>query len=215
MSVLRSALFGLCVAVVFSSVAWAAAPFSMVVFGDSLGAGYGLPQDQAFPQMLGRRLADMGWSVEVRNAGVSGDTTAGGLARLDWTLTPPPDAMILELGANDALRGLPSEAAKANLAAILTKLKARRIPVLLAGMMAPRNLGQAYVTAFDAIYPALARDFDVPLYPFFMAGVATDSRYLQADGLHPTSEGVRIIVEAILPDVVTLLSAASAPRTGR
>jgi len=183
-------------------------PLSVVALGDSLTAGYGLAQADAFPTVLARRLTDMGWRVSVRNAGVSGDTTAGGLARLDWALTPPPDAVILELGANDALRGLPPAEAKANLAAILTKLRERKIPVLLAGMLAPRNLGDAYAAEFDAIYPALARDFGVALYPFFLDGVATDPRYVQADGMHPTRAGVDVVVERILPHVVRLLEAA-------
>ncbi|WP_337996499.1 arylesterase [Oleispirillum naphthae] len=207
MSVLR-AIF--CILVALAAVpAHAAPPLVLVALGDSLTAGYGLPQDAAFPSVLARRLTDMGWQVEVRNAGVSGDTTAGGLARLDWALTPPPDAVILELGANDALRGLPPAEAKANLAAMLKKLKEKNVPALLAGMRAPRNLGAAYATEFDAIYPALAAEFGVPLYPFFLAGVAADPRYVQPDGLHPTREGVEIVVNAILPQVEELLDRAA------
>jgi len=157
----------------------------------------------------------MGWAVEVRNAGVSGDTTAGGLARLDWALTPPPDAVILELGANDALRGLSPAEAKANLAAMLQKLKDRKIPVLLAGMLAPRNLGSAYAAEFDAIYPALAKTFGVPLYPFFLDGVAADPRYVQPDGLHPTRQGVDIVVGKILPHVVRLLETVRAAKAAQ
>lgn len=198
-----------------ASPAQAAPPLVLVALGDSLTAGYGLPQDAAFPSVLARRLTDMGWQVEVRNAGVSGDTTAGGLARLDWTLTPPPDAVILELGANDALRGLPPAEAKANLAAMLKKLKERDIPVLLAGMLAPRNLGAAYATEFDAIYPALAAEFGVALYPFFLDGVAADPRTVQPDGLHPTAEGVRIVVGKILPQVEKLLEAARTAKGAR
>lgn len=202
-------------AVTFSASAWGEAPIAVLAFGDSLTAGYGLPQDQAFPQVLERRLADMGWSVQVRNGGVSGDTSAGGRARLDWMLEPKPDAVILELGANDALRGLPPEQLRENLGAILKTLKDRRIPVLLAGMMAPRNLGPEYVKAFDQVYPQLSRDFDVPLYPFFIGPALSRPGLTLADGLHPNPEGVRMVVEGILPDVLKLLDRAKAARVAR
>lgn len=193
----------------------AEAPIAVLAFGDSLTAGYGLAQDQAFPQVLERRLADMGWNVKVRNGGVSGDTSAGGRARLDWMLEPRPDAVILELGANDALRGLPPEQLHQNLAAILKTLKDRQIPVLLAGMMAPRNLGPEYVKAFDQVYPRLSREFDVPLYPFFIGPALSRSGLTLPDGLHPNPEGVRMVVEGILSDVLKLLDTAKAARTAR
>jgi acyl-CoA thioesterase-1 len=157
----------------------------------------------------------MGGTVRVRNGGVSGDTTAGGRARLAWMLEPPPDAAILELGANDALRGLPPAQARDNLAAILAEMKTRRIPVLIAGMLAPRNLGEAYAREFDAIYPALSREFGAPLYPFFLDGVAGDPALVLADGLHPNARGVEEIVRRILPDAVRLAEAARAARAAR
>lgn len=199
-------------AVTFSANAAAEEPITVLAFGDSLTAGYGLPQDQAFPQVLERRLADMGRNVKVRNGGVSGDTSAGGRARLAWMLEPKPDAVILELGANDALRGLPPEQLQDNLAAILAKLKERQVPVLLAGMMAPRNLGPDYVKSFDRVYPALSREFGVPLYPFFIGPTLTRPGLTLADGLHPNPEGVRMIVEGILPDVLKLLDTAKTAR---
>ena len=196
----------------FSANARAESPITLLAFGDSLTAGYGLQQDQAFPQVLARRLADMGWNVKVRNGGVSGDTSAGGRARVDWMLEPKPDAVILELGANDALRGLPPEQLHANLAAILKGLQDRQIPVLLAGMMAPRNLGPDYVKTFDQVYPTLSREFDVPLYPFFLGPVLSRNGLTLADGLHPNPEGVRMVVEGILPDVLKLLGTVKAAR---
>ncbi len=202
-------------AMAFSASAAAEEPITVLAFGDSLTAGYGLPQDQAFPQVLERRLADMGRNVKVRNGGVSGDTSAGGRARLDWMLDPKPDAVILELGANDALRGLPPEQLQENLAAILETLKARQIPVLLAGMMAPRNLGPDYVKSFDRVYPALSREFEVPLYPFFIGPTLSRPGLTLADGLHPNPEGVRMIVEGILPDVLKLLDTAKAAQVAR
>ncbi len=193
----------------------AEAPLEILAFGDSLTAGYGLSQDQAFPRVLERRLTEMGWTVRVRNGGVSGDTTAGGRARLAWMLEPPPDAAILELGANDALRGLPPAQARDNLAAILAEMKTRRIPVLIAGMLAPRNLGEAYAREFDAIYPALSREFGAPLYPFFLDGVAGDPALVLADGLHPNARGVEEIARRILPDAARLAEAARAARAAR
>ena len=214
MSILRNGLRGVAIAaaVMFSANAQAEEPIALLAFGDSLTAGYGLPQDQAFPQVLERRLADMGRNVKVRNGGVSGDTSAGGRARLDWMLEPRPDAVILELGANDALRGLPPEQLHDNLAAILQRLQDARIPVLLAGMMAPRNLGPEYVKAFDLVYPKLSREFDVPLYPFFLGPVLRRDGLTLADGLHPNAEGVKMVVEGILPDVLKLLDTAKAAK---
>lgn len=209
MSILIKRLCGVAVAAALASAAApgarAAEPISVLAFGDSLTAGYGLPENQAFPPVLERRLGDMGWSVKVRNGGVSGDTTAGGRARLDWMLEPRPDAVILELGANDALRGLPPAQAKDNLAAILTELKKREIPVLLAPMAAPRNLGPEYVKAFDGLYAELGREFGVPLAPMFILPIVNRPQLTLGDAIHPNAAGVEKIVEAILPDVVKLL----------
>lgn len=176
--------------------------FRLLVLGDSLAAGYGLKAEDAFPAQLEAALRRDGHDVLVINAGVSGDTSAGGLARLDWALTDNPDLVIVELGANDALRGLPPEGTYANLDAIITRLKQSDMNILLAGMHAPRNLGDEYVSSFDAIYPQLARQHDVPLYPFFLEGVALDPALNQNDGLHPNAEGVREIVRRILPHIV-------------
>jgi acyl-CoA thioesterase I len=187
-------------------------PVRLLVLGDSLTAGYGLPQDQSFPAQLERALRAASRDVTVINAGVSGDTAAGGLARLEWTLggTPggAPDAAIVQLGANDALRGLDPQATFSSLSAILARLKERGIPVLLAGMLAPPNLGSEYAEAFAAIYPQLAEEHDVLLYPFFLEGVAGESRLNQVDGIHPTAQGVMVIVNNILPAVEELLQQA-------
>ena len=180
-------------------------PLRLLALGDSLTAGYGLPQPDGFVPRLERALRDKGYNVQVINAGVSGDTTAGGLARLDWALADKPDAVLVELGANDMLRGLDPDATRANLDAILKRVTERRLPVLLAGMYATPSLGSAYTTRFNAIYPDLARKYDVPLYPFFLDGVATDTVLNQQDGIHPSAEGVRIIVERITPYVARLL----------
>ncbi|MBP2229849.1 acyl-CoA thioesterase-1 [Azospirillum agricola] len=190
----------------------AAAPVKLLALGDSLTAGYGLPEPQGFASQLQKALTAKGYSVTVVNAGVSGDTTAGGLARLDWALADKPDAALVELGANDMLRGLDPAAAKANLDAILTRLNERRIPTLLAGMLASPSLGRPYTERFNALYPELAKTHGVPLYPFFLDGVATERALIQADGLHPNAQGVAVIVERILPDVTRLLD--SLPKTG-
>jgi len=173
----------------------------LVAFGDSLVAGYGLDAADGFSRVLERRLREHGFDVRVENAGLSGDTTAGGLSRLDWALSGPADLVIVELGANDMLRGIEPAATRTNLDAILRRLVDRGLPVLLAGMRAPRNLGQDYVEAFDAIYPELAAKHGVALYPFFLEGVATRAALNQADGIHPNAEGVKVIVEAMLPVV--------------
>ena len=184
----------------------------IVALGDSLTAGLGLPADAAFPARLEAALKAKGYAVTIVNAGVSGDTTSGGLARLDWSVPEDTDAVILELGANDALRGIEPKLAKTALDTILTKLKARHIPVLLAGMAAPRNLGADYVREFDAVYPALASTHRVVFYPFFLEGVATDAKLNQGDGLHPTAAGVGVIVSRILPLVEELIARARAAR---
>jgi acyl-CoA thioesterase I len=183
-------------------------PVKIVALGDSLTAGLGLPADAAFPARLTRALAQKGVAAEVVNAGVSGDTTADGLARLDWSVPDDTDAVILELGANDALRGLDPAHTRANLGAVLRRLAARRIPVLLAGMRAPPNMGADYVKAFDAIYPELAAAHGVIFYPFFLDGVAAERGLNQGDGIHPTGAGVDVIVAKILPQVEELIARA-------
>jgi acyl-CoA thioesterase-1 len=183
-----------------------AAEARLMVLGDSLAAGYGLPPGQGFPEQLERDLRAAGREVSVQNAGVSGDTTAGGVARLDWSLADNPQAVIIVLGGNDMLRGLPPDAARANLETIITRLLARDIEVLLAGMMAPRNMGPAYVEAFDAIYPALAARHDIEFYPFFLEGVALDPALNLDDGLHPNEAGIAEISRRIMPAVDRLLA---------
>ncbi|HLH10500.1 MAG TPA: arylesterase [Methylovirgula sp.] len=177
----------------------------LVAFGDSLTAGYNLPADAAFPAVLEKALRHDGYDVSIVNAGVSGNTAADGLARLDWSVQEGTDGVILELGANDMLRGLPPARTEEVLGEILTKLRARHIKVLLAGMLASPSLGADYVKAFDAIYPKLAAQYDVPLYPFFLKGVAGQHGLLLSDGMHPNAAGVRAIVGAILPTVETFL----------
>ncbi len=178
----------------------------IVALGDSLTAGYGLAADEAFPVKLQRALAAKGIAAEIANAGVSGDTASGGLARLDWSVPDGTDAVILELGANDALRGVDPKVTRGALEALLRRLGERHIRVLLCGMLAPRNLGADYGTAFDAIYPDLAREYGAILYQFFLDGVATDPKLNQRDGLHPTAAGVDVIVAKILPAVERLVA---------
>ncbi len=185
--------------------AFAETPFSIVALGDSLTAGYGLPPEDAFTTRLEQRLTQNGLNVEVINAGVSGDTSKGGLARVDWSVPDGSDLVIVELGANDALRGIsPAETAK-NLDAIVTRLKRRGISVLLAGMLAPPNMGTEYENAFNAIYPELAEKHGVELYPFFLDGVAADPKLNQADGIHPNAAGTDVIVERLSPMVDKLI----------
>jgi acyl-CoA thioesterase-1 len=183
----------------------AAKPVKMVVLGDSLSAGLGLAASAAFPVRLQKALKAKGIDVDMINAGVSGDTTSGGRDRLDWSVPEGTEAVILELGANDALRGIDPKVSSASLTEILTRLQARKIAVLLCGMIAPPNYGAEYSARFNAIYPDLAKTFQVPLYPFFLEGVATDAKLNQADGLHPTAEGVDLIVKNILPTVEAFL----------
>ncbi|WGD32423.1 arylesterase [Ancylobacter sp. WKF20] len=178
-----------------------AEPLRLVAFGDSLTAGLGLPAKDAFPAKLQAALKAKGHDVVIENAGVSGDTTTAGLARLDWSIPDGTQGVILELGANDALRGLDPAIAEKSLDAILARLKERKIPVLLAGMVAPPNLGGGYAERFNAIYPRLAAKYDVPLYPFFLDGVAGQGKLNQPDGIHPTAAGVDVIVERITPAV--------------
>ncbi len=172
---------------------------TILALGDSLTAGYGLAADEAFPVQLEAHLRMRGYRVRLINAGVSGDTTEDGLLRLESALHCRPDLAIVELGANDALQMLDVRQAKANLAAILSRMQSAGIPVILAGMKAPPYLGAAYVAAFDPIFPQLAEQFGVPLYPFFLAGVAGRPELNLADGIHPTAAGIEIIVSSILP----------------
>src|ERR1700730_12336474 len=183
-----------------------AKPIKMVVLGDSLSAGPGLPAPAAFPARLQKALKNKWIEVDMINAGVSGDTASGDRDRLDWSVPEGTEAVILELGANDALRGIDPEVAPAALTEILTRLRARKIAVLLCGMVAPPNYGADYSAKFNAIYPELAKTFQVPLYPFFLEGVATEAKLNQADGLHPTAEGVDTIVKNILPTVEAFLA---------
>ncbi len=185
-----------------------AAPVRLLVLGDSLSAGYGLPRDDGFEARLAAALAAHGLDVRVIDGAVSGDTSAGGRARLDWVLADPPDVAIVELGANDGLRGLDPGAMKANLAAILQTLAARHIPVLLTGMYAPPNLGPDYERQFRAVFDALGSRPGVIYDPFFLAGVARAPGLTQPDGLHPDAEGVRRIVARILPEVERLVAEA-------
>jgi acyl-CoA thioesterase-1 len=181
----------------------------ILAFGDSLTAGFGLPADAAFPSRLEARLRAEGTLARVVNAGVSGDTTAGGLARLDWVLAGKPDLVILELGANDALRGIDPKIVRANLDKMITRIQASGAKLLLAGMRAPPNWGEDYQQAFDRVYPELARAHGVTLYPFFLEGVAMDPKLNQPDGLHPNERGVAAVVDRIAPYVARLIGGPS------
>lgn len=186
-----------------------AAPVSILALGDSLTAGLGLEASEAFPARLEAALNAKGLDVRIVNAGVSGDTAAAGLARLDWALSDDVDGLIVELGANDALRGLDPAQTEAALDAILARAAARNLPVLMAGMQAPRNLGPDYAAAFDAIYPRLAEKHGAILYPFFLDGVAAQPSLNQTDGIHPNGKGVDIIVKRIMPSVEGLIRRAA------
>ncbi|PIT06362.1 acyl-CoA thioesterase [Bradyrhizobium nitroreducens] len=194
--------------------AWAEAtkPVKLVVLGDSLSAGLGLPAQDAFPQKLQKSLQAKGIAVDMINAGVSGDTTSGGRDRLDWSVPEGTEGVIVELGANDALRGIDPDLARAALADIVQRLKTRKIAVMLCGMLAPPNYGADYAARFNSIYPDLAKKFEVPLYPFFLEGVAADAKLNQADGIHPTAAGVDIIVGNIMPSVEAFLRNISEQR---
>ena len=187
-------------------------PVVILVLGDSLTAGYGLEETETFPVQLEKKLQAAGYHVTVINAGVSGDTTAGGLARLEWALSDQPGIVIVELGGNDALRGLDPAQTYANLDKILARLGVVGCRTILTGMKAPRNLGHEYYSKFDQVYPDLAAQHDVLFYPFFLEGVATDLELNQSDGIHPNSAGVQKIVSGITPLVTTALDEINASR---
>ena len=184
-----------------------ASAIKLVVLGDSLAAGLGLKPEQSFPSRLEAALRAQGRNVAILNQGVSGDTTAGGLDRVDWLLADKPDIVLIELGANDALRGTDPTVAERNLAAIIEKLKPAGVTVWLAGMMAPRNFGPEYVAAFDSLYKRLADKYQLPLYPFILDGVAQDPALNQADGLHPNVRGAQVVADRLLPFVTRNLDA--------
>lgn len=192
-----------------------AGPFTVLAFGDSLTAGYGLPRGQSLPDQLQAALRARGLDIQMINAGVSGDTTSGGLSRLDWALEGVQDAridlVILALGANDALRGIAPDLTRSNIAAMIERLQARGIPVLLAGMVAPPNMGPEYAAAFNPIYSDLAARYDVPLYPFLLDGVAAEPTLNQDDGMHPNEKGVAVIVDRLAPMVADLLNERADP----
>ncbi len=179
---------------------------TLLVFGDSLTAGYMLPPGDSFPAQVQMALQAKSYKVQVINAGVSGDTSADGLQRLDWSLQGGADAVIVELGANDALRGIDPALTRTNLDKILAALTAKGADILVAGMRAPNNWGADYSKAFDAIYPDLSKKYGTALYPFFLDGVALDPKFVMQDGLHPTATGVAEIVRRILPDVEKLIA---------
>jgi len=185
-----------------------AAPVRILAFGTSLMQGYGLPPGTELPAVLQAKLDSAGIHAKVINAGVSGDTSADGLSRIDWSLADHPDAAIVELGSNDALRGLDPRETEKNIAAVLAKLNASHVPVLLLGMKAPRNLGPEYASSFDAIYPELALRYHDMLYPFILEGVALDPKLNQADGIHPNPAGVRVISARLFPYVQKLIAEA-------
>jgi acyl-CoA thioesterase-1 len=185
----------------------------IAVLGDSLVAGYGLPLEQAYPAQLEGALRDAGYPCEVIDAGVSGDTSAGGLTRLDWMLGDAPSHVIVELGGNDGLRALPPDEMAANIGSILERLQQADVEALLAGMLAPPNLGREYGSEFRAVFPQLAEEHDVPLYPFFLDGVAAEPSLNQRDGIHPNAAGVKVIVERMLPTVEEWLDETGVART--
>jgi acyl-CoA thioesterase-1 len=202
-AVLAAAIVG----VFLAGVAWAAdAPIKIVALGDSLTAGYNLPASAAFPVKLERALRAKGHVVEVANAGVSGDTASGGLARLDWSVPDGTAAVIVELGANDMLRGIDPKVTQRALEEIARRLTERRIVVLIAGMRAIPNLGIDFANGFETIYPEIASKYDALLYPFFLEGVAGDAKLNQRDGLHPTAAGIDVIVDGILPKAEELIA---------
>lgn len=195
-------------ALAFAAAAPAAAaraPCTLAVLGDSLAAGYGVAAADSFPVRLEAALRAGGADCAVLNAGVSGDTSAGGLARLDWVLADRPTHLLIELGGNDALRALPVEQLRANLDRIIRTAKERGVRVLLAGMLAPPNLGRAYADAFKAVYADLAAERDVPFYPFFLDGAILQPGLMQPDGIHPNARGVAAIVERMAPAILATI----------
>ena len=187
------------ITLVFGVTAAVAAPVSLVGFGDSLMAGYQLPPEDAFPAKLEKALRDKGLDVTIANAGVSGDTTSAGLSRIAWSVPEGTKGVILELGANDALRGIPPEQTRKNLVSMIEALKARGIDILLVGMLAPPNMGGDYGARFNAIYPDLAKAYGLTLYPFFLDGVVENAAFKLEDGMHPNADGVALMVERMLP----------------
>ena len=205
------ALFA-CLLAAFSPPADAAdRPLRITAFGDSLTAGYGLPASASFPAQLQKALEMTGRKIVIENAGVSGDTTQAGLDRLDWSIGDGIDGVIVELGANDALRGLDPAQTRSALDQIIVRLKARKIPVMLAGMRAPPNMGADFQQRFDSIFPDLAREHGLILYPFFLDGVAGRRELNQNDGIHPTADGIKLIVERILPSVERFIASLARP----
>lgn len=184
------------------------APVRVVFLGDSLSAGYGLPEADAFPARVERALRAEGFDVEVVNAGVSGDTSAGGLSRIDWVLRSDPDVVVVELGANDALRGQPPANTERNLRGIVERARSSGAAVLLLGMDVPTSLGPSYSRKFSAVYPRIAEDLDIPLVPGFVREVGLDPDLMQPDGLHPTAEGHRVLAETLVPHVRALVAGA-------
>jgi acyl-CoA thioesterase-1 len=205
-------MFALMTAVGGATAQPAAKPVKLVVLGDSLSAGLGLAGQNAFPAKLQKALQDKGIAVDMTNAGVSGDTSSGGRDRLDWSVPEGTEGVIVELGANDALRGIDPEVTRAALSDIVARLKGRGIAVMLCGMLAPPNYGSDYAARFNPIYSELSKKFDVPLYPFFLDGVAADAKLNQADGIHPTAAGVDIIVKNMMPTVEAFLGTISEQR---
>jgi len=199
-------------AIYVSALANPSKPIHIVAFGDSLTSGFGIRQKDAFSVQLQKALKERGHNVRVTNAGVAGDTTAAGLQRFDWAIGDDVDAVIVELGANDALRGIDPKVTRDNLNKILTKLKERRSPVLCGGMRSPANWGDNFSDDFDAIFPDLAKEHGVVFYPFFLEGVILNSKLNQRDGMHPNAKGVATIVETIMPSVEELIGKAVAHR---
>jgi acyl-CoA thioesterase-1 len=206
---MRFGLFAALLSVFLAASPLRAQTIHILAFGDSLTAGLGLEPGQAFPARLEAALKARGHDIVISNAGVSGDTATAAAERLEWSLAPDIDGVIVELGANDALRGIPPKATEMALDGILGELRRRRLPVLFAGMLAPRNLGADYGKRFDAIFPRLAAKHGVLFYPFFLDGVAAEPAFNQPDGLHPNSKGVDMIVQRILPITEDLLKQAA------
>jgi acyl-CoA thioesterase-1 len=177
----------------------------IVFLGDSLTAGLGLASDQSYPSLIGKRLQERGYDFEIVNAGVSGDTSAGGSRRLDWSLEGDVRALVLALGANDGLRGLPTDEMKKNLTLVLERAQSRNIPVVLAGMEAPPNYGVEYTRAFRQVYADLAKEYDVRFVPFLLLGVAGNPSLNQGDGIHPNAHGAEIVADLVLAELEPVL----------